>query len=181
MISRSTGMKVFIPCAVAAIVNAVLSLIVIYLLFARLFSIIGSGKAVFLDWIVIFGGLLLVLVKFAVAVACALYAFVVRELEPYYSIMKSLGYLAAGIDLLFFVIYLALMLILGPKDPTGLAHNLFMVMMILTLLETLSAAAYVWFLPVPPIMNPFSMNPYSYMPVFQLFPQQQMMTPVPNF
>ncbi len=116
-------------------VNGFISLLVCFVFANRLLEIIIGNKAVALDWIVLVGGLLVELLNMAGAASLMVTAFtdVVINITTEMAFVITFGPII--IDLVLSILFLALMYILGNKDPTGLTFNLFMLAAIVEFLE----------------------------------------------
>lgn len=150
---------------IMAVVNAVLGLFVGYVLVARLISLIENNKMVTLDYVIIIGGLILVVVKVAVAIISALIALASITIGISDDILKGLGTAAVIINMVFFILYVVLMFLLGTKDPTFTVYMLFMIASLVLFGELLSSGAYVYFIYMKTSTSQIAQFPYT--PVMQ--------------
>ena len=175
----SADPKIQILPAVAAVLNAILGLLVMFLLILRLIALMQDfSKFTIMDIFFTGGGLILSAVKVALAIVCTIVALT-ATLPIQFATIQLAGYVSTGINTILFILYLVLMITLGTKDPKDLTFNLFLVATIVAFLEALTAALYVMLLEDPTPKPPMGF-PYGYMPVLQSANQPQMI-PMQNF
>ena len=159
---------------IAAIVNILLGCFVIYVLGSRLIAVIIGHQMVPLDWFFEVFGVVLTLTKVTLAIFCAILAFTQKSMIGD-DIIKIAGIAAVLINLIFFLIYMALMFVMGPKDPTHMTFYMFLVASLVLLGELASSATYLYFLEYKQTSRyeetryevP-SRQKIAYMPVYQL-------------
>ena len=156
---------------ISAVFNMVLGMFVGYIIISRHVAIIQEKELATIDWFILFGGLGLVLIKFGIAIWYALMAFTEIVIPINRSILKCGAIFAVVVNLSFFAVYLTVMIVLGPIDPSGLTWNYFLVASIVLFLEFLTALMYLCCMDytVEPMMMAYGPQPLGYSPVIQYY------------
>jgi len=143
---------------ILAIVNLLIELFVGFLLVSRLMAVMNPGKMVGLDWVIVIGGFLFLLLKIGLAIYCALGSFAIITITDK-TMVKYGGIAVLVLNLILLIIYILALVMVGLKDPTSLALYVFLGLIILTLLEIITTAVFVYFLDAFTGVQP---TPYSY-------------------